>query len=288
MDVGPLVAADYTGIIITLIILGTCWENIQLIKDVQLKVAILAFFICWIIALSVNCFTWRALGDGNIDGFLRLNIVNSTFWNIAILAQSYYSVRRTCMIYHLSTKLQNAIPVSLNIIQAVIQFTAMALWNIDFKQYYGTYASPATGKSAIATVSYIIPAEIIYFSLLQIKIAQCATAFDRNRNWSKLVALWLEAIVRVALYVVIIALSYTTASNYIPQITYWSFVMVLPAMIPVIFLTDINRFQKALKNRSNHNGPSSLESQRKPSSVGREGESVHIKATATASGTQNH
>ncbi|TPX72297.1 hypothetical protein SpCBS45565_g00644 [Spizellomyces sp. 'palustris'] len=286
MDVGPLVAADYTGIIITLIILGTCWENIQVIKDVQLKIAILAFFLCWIISLSVNCFTWRALESNEIDAFLRLNIVNSTFWNIAILAQSFYSVRRTCMIYHLSPKLQNAIPVSLNIIQAVIQFTAMALWNIDFKQYQGQYASPATGKAAISTVSYIIPAEIIYFSLLQIKIAQCATAFDRDRNWGKLVALWSEAIVRVALYVVIVALSYLTASNFIPQITYWSFVMVLPAMIPVIFLTDINRFQKALKNRTN-NGPSSLESQRKPSSVGREADAVHIKATTTASGTQN-
>ncbi|KAJ3294338.1 hypothetical protein HK104_003683 [Borealophlyctis nickersoniae] len=118
-------------------------------------------------------------------------------------------------------------------------------------QYYGTMVSQETLVQVdIATIVWFLATEPIYFALLQDKIVQSATAFQRANKGKliKTIELWVEAAMRLAMHLVTVLFCYLALGDYLKpnKLAWWSMVVVYPAAIGLIFLTDVARFQKAL------------------------------------------
>ncbi|KAJ3280229.1 hypothetical protein HK104_000817 [Borealophlyctis nickersoniae] len=252
MEVSPaaMMGTNYCGMLMTLTIFCSCLPSFLAIKDIQLKVSIGIFFLCFFLTPVANVFSWRALAQGNLDDFGRMNIVSAGFFITAFVAQSFYSLRRTCMIYNLSPRIQLYLPIAMTIAQCIIQYTEAAYWCVDMLRYYGATVSPETTETTIAAIVWMLVTEPIYFALLQYKIVKSATGFQRasKERFFKTVGLWVEAAVRLTLYILTVLLAYLTVSDFLKpnQLAYWPMVICLPGNVGLIFLTDVGRFQKAL------------------------------------------
>ncbi|KAJ3279777.1 hypothetical protein HK104_001171, partial [Borealophlyctis nickersoniae] len=154
------------------------------------------------------------------------------------------------MIYNASPRVQLYLPIFMSVCQCAIHYTNSAYWCIDLLKYYGTMESEETFIASIASIVWMLITEPIYFALLQYKIVQSATSFQRanKERLVKTIALWVEAAMRLALYILTVVLGYLAVSNYLPpgQLANWSFIAIAPAIVGLIFLTDVGRFQKAL------------------------------------------
>ncbi|KAJ3293399.1 hypothetical protein HK104_004495 [Borealophlyctis nickersoniae] len=250
MSPAAIIGTNYCGILITFTVFGSCLPSFLAIRDIQLKVSIALFFSLFVLALITSCCAWNALTQANLVDFERFNIISSVTWIAAFLAQSFYSLRRTCMIYNASPRVQLWLPIFMSVCQCAIQYVNSAYWCIDMIKYYGTIESEETGHATIASIVWILVTEPIYFALLQYKIVQSATGFHRaNKDRVfKTLALWVEAGMRLLLYVLTVLFAYLAVSNYLKpgQLAHWSFIVVFPAGVGLIFLTDVARFQKAL------------------------------------------
>ncbi|KAJ3272552.1 hypothetical protein HK104_004451 [Borealophlyctis nickersoniae] len=228
------------------------------IRDVQLKIGMGLFFVGFLTANITSTISWWYLEQKNLVQFGNFSIVCSTFFIVAFVSQSFYSIRRTCMIYMLRPSLTLWLPIGVSLVQCAIQFTNGAFWAIDMQRYYGHETSPETQHATIASIIWILSSEPLFFGLLQYKIVKSATMFDRTPTQLKAVGLWIEAIVRLILYIAVVLITYLTVSDYLPEFAFWSCVNILPAMIGLIFLTDVMRFQRALGK--GYNGESSTNS----------------------------
>ncbi|KAJ3282583.1 hypothetical protein HK104_010825 [Borealophlyctis nickersoniae] len=265
MDMSPaaVIGTNYCGILMTCTVFGSCLPSFLAIKDIQLKVSIALFFIFFIVAQVTNSLSFHALTQGNLVNFGRLTITCSVTFHTAFIAQSYYSLRRTCMIYNLSPRVQLYFPIFMTICQCAVQYTNSAYWSTDMLIYYGSTVSRETARSTITSIVWILSTEPVYFALLQYKIVKTATSFQRaNRNrLFTTIGLWVEAGMRLTFYVFTVLFCYLAFSDFLKpnQLAYWSLISVLPANIGLIFLTDVARFQKALGRKadgtSGTNGP---------------------------------
>ncbi|KAJ3279473.1 hypothetical protein HK104_001431 [Borealophlyctis nickersoniae] len=252
MDASPasLIGTNACGLLMTVTVFCSCLPSFLAIKDIQLKVSIAIFFLSFILNLITSIFAWRALSQGNLDDFGRMNITAAVFFITAFIAQSFYSLRRTCMIYNLSPRVQLYLPIAMTVCQCVIQYTEAAYWCIDMLRYYGATVSRQTSETTIASIVWILTTEPVYFALLQYKIVKSATSFQRasKERSFKTAWLWVEAIMRLTLYILTVLFTYLAVSEFIKptQLAYWSMINCLPANVGLIFLTDVGRFQKAL------------------------------------------
>ncbi|KAJ3277964.1 hypothetical protein HK104_002785, partial [Borealophlyctis nickersoniae] len=248
MDMTPkaIIATNICGLLMTCTVLGSLFPSYMSIRDIQLKISMGLYFAGFLLAITTNTLGWSALQNKNMVDFGRFNVACSTFFIVAFVSQSFYSLRRTCMIYMLRPSLQLWLPIGVTIVQCAIQFTNSAFWAIDMQKYYGTQTSNQTAHTTIASIVWILASEPIFFGLLQYQIVKSATRFERKKSTLKAVGLWIEAAVRLVLYIATVLICYLAVSDYLPQLAFWSCVNILPASIGMIFLTDIMRFQRAL------------------------------------------
>ncbi|KAJ3296618.1 SNAP receptor use1 [Borealophlyctis nickersoniae] len=252
MDMSPaaVIGTNYCGLLMTLTVFGSCLPSFLAIKDIQLKVSIAFFFLCFIMAVITNGLGWHALLQGDLVNFGRGTITGSIFFTTAFVSQSFYSIRRTCMIYNLSPRVQLYLPIFMTISQCAIQYALAGYWSTDMLKYYGAKYSPETAELSITSIVWMLGTEPVCFALLQYKIVQSATSFQRanNKRLVKTVLLWVEAAMRLTLYIFTVLFCYMAVSDFLrpSQLAYWSMISVLPASVGLIFLTDVARFQKAL------------------------------------------
>ncbi|KAJ3299365.1 hypothetical protein HK104_009217, partial [Borealophlyctis nickersoniae] len=205
MDMSPAAAigTNYCGLLMTLTVFGTCLPSYLSIKDVQLQVSITLYFLCFTLNLVINTMGWQALSVSDLPAFGRLNITCSTFYITAFIAQSFYSIRRTCMIYDLSPRVQMYLPLCMTALQCALQYVNSAYWAMDMQVYYGTRVSKETSNLTIVSIVWILATEPVYFGLLQYKIVCSAVGFQKHntKRLTRTVGLWLEAALRLTLYV---------------------------------------------------------------------------------------
>ncbi|KAJ3286024.1 hypothetical protein HK104_009220 [Borealophlyctis nickersoniae] len=253
MSPAAVIGTNYCGLLMTCTAFGSCLPSFLSIRDIQLKVSIALFFIFFIVAEVTNSLSFYALAQGNLVNFGRLTITCSVTFHTAFICQSFYSLRRTCMIYNLSPHVQLYLPIFMTICQCAVQYTNSAYWSMDMLVYYGSTVSPQTARSTIISIVWILSTEPVYFALLQYKIVKSATTFQRGHKnrLSTTIWLWVEAAMRLTFYVFTVLFCYLAFSDFLKpgQLAYWSMISVLPANIGLIFLTDVGRFQKALGKR---------------------------------------
>ncbi|KAJ3277986.1 hypothetical protein HK104_002758 [Borealophlyctis nickersoniae] len=263
--IGAFFARNICGILVTVTVFVGCLPNFLAIRDIQLKVSIALFFSGIILGSVTSCLAWNALTHGNLDDFGRWNIAGVLVWVAAFVAQSFYSLRRTCMIYTASPRAQLWVPIFMCIVQCAIQYTNSTYWSIDMLNSYGTKVSRETAQINIVTIVWFLVTEPTSFALLQYKIVQSSRRFQRDNKdrLLKIIALWVEAAMRLAMYLVTVLFCYLATADYLKpnKLAWWSMVVVLPASIGLIFLTDVARFQKALRKtadeaNNNSNAPS--------------------------------
>ncbi|KAJ3300842.1 hypothetical protein HK104_000036 [Borealophlyctis nickersoniae] len=252
MDASPaaLIGTNACGLLMTVTVFCSCLPSFLAIKDIQLKVSIAIFFLSYILNLISSIFAWRGMSQADLNDFGRMNITAAVFFITAFIAQSFYSLRRTCMIYNLSPRVQLFLPIAMSVFQGIIQYTEAAYWCIDMLRYYGATVSHETAETTVAAIVWILITEPIYFALLQYKIVKSATGFHRGSKEGsyKTIVVWVEAAMRLTLYILTVLLTYLAVSDFLKpnQLAFWAMINCLPANIGLIFLTDVGRFQKAL------------------------------------------
>ncbi|KAJ3280566.1 hypothetical protein HK104_000577 [Borealophlyctis nickersoniae] len=229
-DMSPdaIMGTNICGVLMTLTVFGSCLPSFLSIRDIQLKVSIALFFIFLVLSQVFGIVGWNSIKQLNFDDFGRWQIAAMIVYVGAFVSQSFYSVRRTCMIYNASPRIQLWLPIFMAVIQSVIQYTNAGYWSKDMLTTYGMLVSNETTQINIATISWFMLTEPVYFALLQYKIVQSATAFQRanKERFLKTIMLWAEAAMRLSMYLVTVLMTYLAVGDYLKpnKLAWWSMV----------------------------------------------------------------